>query len=238
MDRLISEMKKEERSKAIEYLKSYRTLDENLHNMAPLNSVSYYATDICLKYWDMAIKALEQEPKYCDRNICLKNEYNGIGCDECEVTKSQEPCEDAISRAYIEPIIEELENICINGDEYILNLLADIKNAPPVTQKSGKWIPVSELPKDKMTCLVYGKMHFIPDHVNEKDWYYDYTIGYYKPKYGWSIRGNMSDSDVIAYMPLPPCYDSQESEEISDRNLKMWHDIYEEEKRREGSNKK
>jgi len=32
-----------------------------------------------------------QEPKYCDRNICLKNEYNGIGCDECEVTKSQEP---------------------------------------------------------------------------------------------------------------------------------------------------
>ena len=39
-------------------------------------------------------KALEQEPKYCDRNICLKNEYNGIGCDECEVTKSQEPSED------------------------------------------------------------------------------------------------------------------------------------------------
>lgn len=32
-----------------------------------------------------------QEPKYCDRNICIKNEYNGIGCDECEVTKSQEP---------------------------------------------------------------------------------------------------------------------------------------------------
>jgi len=27
-----------------------------------------------------------QEPKYCDRNICIKNEYNGIGCDECEVT--------------------------------------------------------------------------------------------------------------------------------------------------------
>jgi len=32
-----------------------------------------------------------QEPKYCDRNICIKNEYNGIGCDECEVTKSQDP---------------------------------------------------------------------------------------------------------------------------------------------------
>lgn len=32
-----------------------------------------------------------QETKYCDRNICVSNEYNGIGCDECEVTKSQEP---------------------------------------------------------------------------------------------------------------------------------------------------
>lgn len=41
--------------------------------------------------------------------------------------------EDCISRAYIEPIIEELENICVNGDEHILNLLADVKNAPPVT---------------------------------------------------------------------------------------------------------
>lgn len=28
-----------------------------------------------------------QEPKYCDRNICIKNEYNGISCDEYEVTE-------------------------------------------------------------------------------------------------------------------------------------------------------
>lgn len=27
----------------------------------------------------------KEEPRYCDRNICLRNEYNGIGCDECEV---------------------------------------------------------------------------------------------------------------------------------------------------------
>lgn len=40
---------------------------------------------------------------------------------------------DLISRAYIEPIVEELENICINGDEHILSLLSNIKNAPPVT---------------------------------------------------------------------------------------------------------
>ena len=24
-----------------------------------------------------------KEPKYCDRNVCIQNEYNGIGCDGC-----------------------------------------------------------------------------------------------------------------------------------------------------------
>ena len=44
------------------------------------------------------------EEKYCDRNICLKNEYNNVGCEDCEVTKSQEPTTkndlavDAVSR--------------------------------------------------------------------------------------------------------------------------------------------
>ena len=32
----------------------------------------------------------QESEKYCDRNICVLNEYNGIGCDECEVTKSRE----------------------------------------------------------------------------------------------------------------------------------------------------
>ena len=32
----------------------------------------------------------DEEPRYCDRNICFRNEYNGIECDECEVTKHNE----------------------------------------------------------------------------------------------------------------------------------------------------
>ena len=92
-----------------------------------------------------------------------------IGCDGWTVTTeaykslqwaiqslSQEPCDDAISRVYIEPIIEELENICINGDEYILNLLAAIKNAPSVTQKSGQWIYNSHY-GGYYECSVCGK---------------------------------------------------------------------------------
>ena len=43
---------------AILYLKSYRKMDEDLHNIAPKDSVSWFTTLKCLKYWDMAINAL------------------------------------------------------------------------------------------------------------------------------------------------------------------------------------
>ena len=51
-------------------------------------------------------------------------------------------CDDAVSRQYIESKVEELENICANAPEEVLDLLADIKNAPFVLPKreQGKWI--------------------------------------------------------------------------------------------------
>lgn len=47
---------------AIEYIKKYRELDEKLYNTAPKGTVSSIATKKCLEFWDMAIKALEQQP--------------------------------------------------------------------------------------------------------------------------------------------------------------------------------
>ena len=41
---------------------------------------------------DRIFNALEQEPTekpLCDRNICISNEYNDIGCDECIVNKAE-----------------------------------------------------------------------------------------------------------------------------------------------------
>lgn len=86
---------------------------------------------------------------HCPKDIGFENTFSGEDCEKeqhynncyhCWSTAlakgkelEQEHCDDAISRAYIEPIIEELENIYVNGDEHILNLLADIKNAPSVT---------------------------------------------------------------------------------------------------------
>ena len=53
-----------------------------------------HAKDTIVPYcWKCGTLMVEPQEKYCDRNICIKNEYNGIGCDECEVTKSREPQE-------------------------------------------------------------------------------------------------------------------------------------------------
>ena len=51
---------REEISEAVSYIKSYRKLDENIHNTAPKGSVGFYATEKCLHYWDMAIEALQK----------------------------------------------------------------------------------------------------------------------------------------------------------------------------------
>ena len=64
---------------------------------------------------EAAISALQaqdeeqrEEPLYCDRDICLRNDYNGIGCGDCEVTKSQQQAKhgDGLDEA-----IWRLENI-------------------------------------------------------------------------------------------------------------------------------
>ena len=99
-----------------------------------------------------------------------------------------------------------------------------------------EWIPVSErLPKDG-TYLVTVKR--ITSHPNvdidsfAKDLYKVDEFDFYdkKGKCGWynydSEYGYWEDDRVIAWMPLPEPYELQESEEISERNMKMWEGIF------------
>lgn len=116
--------------------------EEAIKNLKKLKSFhnGSYGTAI-----DTAIKALEQTE--------LNPSYNSV--------KSElKPSEDCISRAYIEPIIEELENICVNGDEYILSLLSDIKNAPSVTPKTkiGHWIIIDDCEYFIAECSECGRI--------------------------------------------------------------------------------
>ena len=97
-------MTREEREAAIAYIKGYRKLDEDLHNTAPKDSISYYATDKCLKYWDMAIQALLQEPTVQDKQAESEKYQKAFddgyanGYLQARFDYEQEPCDDAVSR--------------------------------------------------------------------------------------------------------------------------------------------
>lgn len=87
----------------------------------------------------------------------------GMSDEQIRTVNDMLTCDDAISRAYIEPLVEELENIYINRDEYVLDILSNIKNAPSVTpqQKVGRWIRVD---KDKLKCSECEVIHFIAQY--------------------------------------------------------------------------
>lgn len=72
---------------AISRAKLMQKLDAWDHNV---NAIPNYVWKV-IRELPPVIPAEMQEQKYCDRNICLSNEYNGISCDECEVMKNQEP---------------------------------------------------------------------------------------------------------------------------------------------------
>lgn len=57
-------MTREEKRETIEYLKKYREFDKQLYQTAPFTSVAHNALVKCLRYWDTAIQALKQEPKW------------------------------------------------------------------------------------------------------------------------------------------------------------------------------
>jgi len=156
-------MTREEQEAAIAYIKCYRKLDEDLHNTAPKDSISYYATDKCLKYWDMAIQALSSWEEYSDK--LWKKAYERGKTEAL----SQEPCADAVSRADVIELIEQgvgNKSVTIDGFTFGKSLmLYHIKQLPSVTQKSGEWIDYSD--EGFVECPICGHATTCEDNIDE-----------------------------------------------------------------------
>lgn len=88
---------------AIEILKLYRKrLTDSVSNQL----------DKDIEAFNVAIKSLENridDKLTCDRNICLKNEYSNIGCEDCVVTKNDVIEELDMANVIIEAKSEELK---------------------------------------------------------------------------------------------------------------------------------
>ena len=119
---------------------------------------------------------------------------------------SQEPCDDVVSREVFITRYRKwmkIEYGKIPDDDTLA--IRVIKSLPSVTQKSGKWIPVSErLPEDNKQVLIQYRTRY-RDDVN----LFDVTS---RADYNY-WQGIGREIDVIAWMPLPEPYEPQESEE-------------------------
>lgn len=127
-------MTKEEQ--AIEYIKTYRELDENLYNIAPKGTVSSRVTKKCLEFWDMAIEALEAQF-----------------------------CEDCVSREAVQDLIAKLLSDYLHDEdrEKIENVNAEIGELPSVQpqRKRGKWIKIGKDSRgytDTFECSECGEL--------------------------------------------------------------------------------
>ena len=126
---------------------------------------------------------------------------------------------DLISRSRMLAILKEnYEFMVVDGyTDLFKDFIKFIKNQPSVAISSTepKWIPVSEPPKELGTYLIQtdGEPYMCQCRWTDVNPFWTD----YKTKPHWNIFDLPQYSKVVAWMPLPAPYESQESE-VSDAN--------------------
>ena len=117
---------------------------------------------------------------------------------------SQEPC-DAISREDARMMLTCEIKDGMTIIEYIKMVDKRLRKLPPVTQKSGHWIPVSErLPEEAFGCLVT----ILDTDLRTQDEFENilpYTVGYDGETWN-NFCGEPIPFEVVAWMKLPAPY--------------------------------
>ena len=81
---------------------------------------------------------------------------------------------------------------------YIYRRAEKLKSLGYIKQE---WISVEErLPEDNQECLIFTKIHFVPDHVDDPDYYDGIEISRYFKGFGF---GSPNGIYAKFWMPLP-----------------------------------
>lgn len=149
------------------------------------------------KALDIAIKALEQEPKLLQALEQEKGAYNALVKDI--------QCADCISRQ----AVLDMMQMRIGGKE----LYKAVYDLPPVNPQGPKtgWIPVSErLPNDDedvLVCYSQGGMDVCYYHIDDTFYPTEYAD---LNETGWfNENGDALYFEPIAWMPLPEPYKAE-----------------------------
>lgn len=177
----------------------------------------YLVTDQAVKAVK-AIQALSQEPTEKPMTVDeMEREYEKSKALFHKIVE----CEDAISRDMaLEKMADYVASGYADSAEDFEEYSRIICQLPSVTQKSGKWFPVSErLPEVNQRVLVtsYGRVCYammtsadgnsghpvfrLQDSLNER------------VVCETTVHSEFTTSRIIAWMPLPKPYEPQESEE-------------------------
>ncbi len=195
-------MTREERDNAIRCIKKWAEKEPYLQT---------YKT--CLEALEQCQVTDDVERPSCDRNICISNEYNGIGCDECicsttddgcqkediedAIPISSSPCEEKVSIGVLKQVMWE-RDVAISQ----LNELGY-----GFGQKM--WISVNDfLPEEHKNPITMDYYQYPVTFQNG-----DITdIRYYGFGEGhWWHGPEIMDKYVTAWMPIPnPCKTEKE----------------------------
>lgn len=147
------------------------------------------------------VKALSQEPTEKPMTVDeMEREYEKSKALFHKIVE----CEDAISR---DAVIDATHHC---GD--LQEVRGVVQQLPPVMQKSGKWIPVSEPPKKLGTYLIQtdGEPYICQCRWTDVNPFWTD----FKTKPHWNIFDLPQYSKAVAWMPLPKPYEPQESEDV------------------------
>lgn len=171
---------------------------------------------------DMALDIIdryaEQEPT--DE---WQNGYD-MAWEEAKVFYEQEPCDDVVSRQAVKDLIKSgISTDTYEDIELVCKWVDEMPPVRPQEQKSGHWITTRTLKHDGEYYCDKCKC----DAPNNEKW--DYC-----PNCGCRMVEPTCDTceyNTATFMPCNACdnkslFEPQDSEEISERNMKMWEELF------------
>ena len=155
-----------------------------------------------------ALDALGERPVvWSDNDDYTLGERNQYDMDRLaiETVPSAQPgCEDAVSRADVDILIEEAQTAWLRGDILLMYpaLKKGLQKVPPVTPKQPGWIPVTErLPKPNEYENDVRKYYLVQNE------YGDMMVCSWNGRYWEQMYCNTPVEDkVVAWMSLPTPY--------------------------------